>query len=152
MNIKNYTSGISVENTIARIESKLSAAGANGIMKLYNHKQKITSMVFRIDLGNGQCWHIKVPAKVEACFDAMWKQHCLHHSRPREETKARIYEQAERTAWKLVQDWIEVQVSLIVMKQAEFLEVFMPYIWDGKETYFEQIQRGGYKALPEKTD
>ena len=67
-------------------------------------------------------------------------------------TKATIYEQAARTAWKLVQDWIEVQVSMIVMKQAEFLEVFLPYVWDGRQTYFESVKSGAFKALPEKTE
>lgn len=151
MNIKNYTSGISVETTVSRIEAKLAAAGASGIMKLYDPKGKITSLVFKLEVG-GQSWSVKVPANVHGCFEAMWKQHCLSTRRPRESTKASIYDQASRTAWKLVQDWIDVQVSMISMKQAEFLEVFMPYVWDGKQTYFESVRSGGFKALSEKSD
>lgn len=79
----------------------------------------------------------------------MWKEHCLNTRQQRNGTKQRIQEQAERTAWKLVQDWIEVQVSMIVMKQAESLEVFMPYIWDGRQTYFEYSRAQQFKALPE---
>ncbi len=63
-------------------------------------------------------------------------------------------QQAERTAWKLMQDWCEVQLSLIQVKQAEFLEVFLPFVWDGgsNQTFYNRIKGGGYKALlPEKT-
>lgn len=151
MNIKNYTSGIDATTTLARIESKLAAAGASGIMKLYDTKGKVSALVFKIDLG-GRSWSVKVPANVQACYDAMWKQHCLSHSRVREETKMTIYEQAHRTAWKLVQDWVDIQVSMIVMKQAEFLEVFLPYVWDGRQTYFEAVKGGGFKQLPENTN
>lgn len=151
MTIKNYTSGVNAETTIARLEYKLASVGASGIMKLYGPDRKVCAVLFHMP--DGQRTHtIRVPANVRACFDALWKMHCQQHSRPREETKARIMEQAHRTAWRLVQDWIEVQCSLIVMKQAEALEVFLPYVWDGKQTYFEAIKGGGFKALPERTE
>ena len=151
MNIKNYTSGVAIETTIGRINSKLAAAGAAGITTLYDERKLVKAIIFHIDV-NGKQISIRVPANVEACFQAMWKDHCLHHSRPREETKSRIRDQAQRTAWKLVQDWIDVQISMIVMRQAEFLEVFLPYVWDGRQTLFESAKGGGFKMLPEKTD
>jgi len=150
MNIRNYTSGISAETTVARIEQRLAAAGASGIMKLYGPKGKIVSLSFQIALGDRH-WNIRVPANVNACFEALWKDYCRAHSRPRDSTKPKLMDQAERTAWKLVHDWVDVQISLIVMNQAEFLEVFMPYVWDGKQTYFETMRQNQFKALPEKT-
>ena len=151
MNIKNYTSGISVETTIARIEFKLAAIGAAGIVKLYGPDKRVSAIIF--NMPDGKRSHaIKVPANVNNCYEAMWRHHCQTHSRPREETKATIRDQACRTAWKLVQDWVEVQVSMIVMKQAEPLEVFLPYVWDGTQTYFESLKGGGFKALPERCE
>lgn len=150
MNIKNYTSGIAAETTISRIEFKLAAVGASGIMKLYGPDRKVSALIFRMPDGP-RSHAIRVPANVNNCFEAMWKNYCQTHSKPRAETKLTIMEQAHRTAWKLVQDWIEVQVSMIVMRQAEPLEVFLPYVWDGTQTYFESIKGGGFKALPEST-
>ena len=150
MNIKNYTSGISVESTINRIEAKLAAAGVTGINKLYGPDKKVSALVFSIELNSRpNPLQIKVPANAQACYEAMWKNHCQHHSLQLEAAKIRIRDQAHRTAWKLVQDWIEVQISMILMKQAEFIEVFLPYVWDGKQTYFEAVKGGGFKALPE---
>lgn len=148
MNIKNYTSGVPVERTIANIESRLAEIGATGIMKFYGADRKVSAIVFNMPEGARQ-HAVRVPANVHACFEAMWKQHCREHSRPREDTKARVAEQAMRTAWRLMQDWIEVQVSMILMRQADPLEVFLPYVWDGKQTYFEYLKSGQFKALPE---
>jgi hypothetical protein len=150
-NIKNYTSGVNHEATINRIEMRLAAAGASGIMKLYNDRKEVAALVFEIRLGERN-FRIKVPANVDACFEAMWKEHCLRHTSPRESTKATIRDQAHRTAWKLVQDWIDVQISMIVMRQAEFLEVFLPYIWDGKQTFFTAMKGSGFKQLAERTE
>lgn len=47
-----------------------------------------------------------------------------------------------------MQDWIEIQISLIELEQAEFLQVFLPYIYDGKRTFFETIKANDY-LLPE---
>ena len=156
MQIKNYTSSINVEQMISRIEIKLAAAGASGIMKLYGPDKQVSAIVFSIDIpgpvtGTSRSVSVKLPANVEACYQAMWKEHVKHHSRWRESTKDTIRDQARRTAWKLVQEWIDIQISMIVMNQAEFLQVFLPYVWDGQQTVFEQIKGGGFKALPMKT-
>jgi len=152
MQIKNYTSGIDASTTIAKIENKLVRAGASHINKTYDQKGNITALIFRIDGVNGKTWPVKVPANVQACFEALWKDHCRIHPRAREHTKSQIYDQAHRTAWKLVQDWVEVQVSMIAMRQAEFLEVFLPYVWDGQQTYFEAMKGGGFKQLRQNNE
>lgn len=151
MNIKNYTSGIPAETTIARIEFKLASIGATHIMKMYGPDKKVSALIFNMPNGT-KSYPVRVPANVHACFEALWKDYCQRVSRPRQETKATLMEQASKTAWRLVQDWIDIQVSMIVMKQAEALQVFMPYIWDGKQTYFEAVKNGGFKALPESTE
>lgn len=65
--------------------------------------------------------------------------------------KKSFYEQAVRTAWRIQQDWVEVQMSLIKLGQADFREVFMAFIWDGetKQTFFETMRGNNFKQLPE---
>lgn len=47
-----------------------------------------------------------------------------------------------------LKDWVEVQMSMIQMKQAETLQVFMPYLWNGRETLYQLSQNnGGFRAL-----
>jgi hypothetical protein len=76
----------------------------------------------------------------------------LQWSARKRKVKADFREQAERTAWKIIQDWIEVQMSMIQMQQADFREVFLAYAWDGKRTFFDRVREGGFAGLlPEKS-
>jgi hypothetical protein len=65
--------------------------------------------------------------------------------------KEDFLEQAERTAWKIQQDWVQVQMSLIKLKQADMLQVFMAYVWDGEQTFYERLKGRGFKQLAEKS-
>jgi len=44
-------------------------------------------------------------------------------------------------------DWVAVQLSLIEMKQAELMQVFLPYLWAGKTTFYESIKQNKFAAL-----
>ena len=70
--------------------------------------------------------------------------------RAQPETIKKIPAQAERTAWKILSDWVEAQMAMIELAQVEFTEVFMPYLYNHQkqETYFEMIKARGFKALP----
>jgi hypothetical protein len=39
------------------------------------------------------------------------------------------------------------QLSLIQMRQADFIQVFLPYVWDGKQTFYQALKASNYKAL-----
>jgi hypothetical protein len=147
MNIKNYTSNVPIERTVARIEQVLAEAGANGIAKSYKGGA-VVALSFRIKLPAGRDVEIQLPANVEAVYGAL----AGAVRRPRYGTLTRLREQAGRTAWALMRDWVEVQVSLIQMGQAEFMQVFLPYVWDGKRTFYTALKETNYAALlPERS-
>lgn len=143
--MKNYTSSVPVETTIARIEKALARAGAVGVAKSYRNGDVISLRFGLFELETGKQVVVQVPANVET-VEAVLKKSVR---RPRPSTWRLIHEQAQRTAWRLVQDWVEVQLSLIEMGQAEALQVFLPYVFDGKKTVYEALRDGGFKALPE---
>lgn len=143
--MKNYTSSVPVETTILRIEKALARAGAVGIAKSYMDGE-VTSLRFGLfELESGKQMTIQVPARVDA-VEAVLKKSIR---RPRPGTWKLIHQQAQRTAWRLVQDWVEVQLALIEMGQAEALQVFLPYVHNGEKTFFEALKEGGFKMLPE---
>lgn len=147
--IKNYTSGVGVEQTIARIEAKLAVAGASEIVKIYGPDRRVWALRFRLNF-EGRMFTVQLPADADACFEVMWKEHTRKVRRYHPSSKARVKEQAYRTAWKLVQDWLDVQLSLIVMRQAEWLQMFMAYLYDdgSGQTYYQMSKSGGFKQLP----
>lgn len=141
--IKNYTSGVPVDRTVSKIEAILVNCGASNIVKDYK-ENKLDAICFLVIMPNtGERIAVRLPANVDAVCDAMQSQ----IKRPRKGTLDKLREQAARTAWKLMQDWVEVQMSLIQMHQAEFLQVFLPYVWNGKTTFYNQLKEQGFKLL-----
>lgn len=146
MNLKNYTSGVPVSKTIARIEEILASMGAKTIGKNYE-SGKVHSITFQLPI-NGRDYLIRLPAKPEAVYDALRKE----VKRPHNGTLDRLKDQAERTAWKIQQDWLEIELTNIQLNQKEPLQAFLSYLWDGQRTYFEILKGHGFKALSENTE
>ena len=144
MNLKNYTSSAPMLNSIAKIEDRLASAGATHISKSYQDG-KPTGMIFQIP-SNGIPITFKLPAKVEKVYDYMIKQKKYGYKKEVKETTLR---QAQMTAWKLLSDWIEVQVSLITLDQVEAAEVFLPYAFDitYQKTFFQLMKENNFKLL-----
>lgn len=144
LQLKNYTSEITASRSIAKIEDCLVSAGASDISKKYTDGV-CSAITFRMVVTGNIPVFFKLPAKVDSCFAVFWKE----VSRPRNDTKQRIREQAERTAWKIVCDWVEIQLSMIQLEQAEPLQVFLPYVYDParEETFYEKIVGSGMKLL-----
>lgn len=146
MNLKNYTSTIPAITSIGRIQKALVEAGATDISMKYDPITKLcVAITFRIILPGNLPMFFQLPAKIQPCFDVLWKE----VKRPRSETKQIIKEQAERTAWKIVSDWVEIQLSMILLEQAEPLQVFLPYAYNPatQTTFYEQLKDGNFKAL-----
>lgn len=142
--LKNYTSSVPVANTVAQIEQVLAKSHVTNIQKDYSNG-RLTALCFRGVLPNGRSVNIRLPANSKAVYDVLLKQ----VKKPNKSTYARVAEQAERTAWRLMKDWIEVQISLIEMQQADFVQVFLPYVWDGELTFYGRLKEAEFKALPE---
>lgn len=146
MNLKNYTSTVPANTSMGRIQNTLVQAGATDISMKYDPETKTCiAITFRMIIAGQMPMFFKLPAKVEPCFNVLYKE----VKRPQPDTKKRIMEQAERTAWKIVSDWVEIQLSMILMEQAEPMQVFLPFVYDParEQTFFEMIKEGGYKAL-----
>jgi hypothetical protein len=163
MFLKNYTSNVPVSQTIYRIEQVLIRCGIKGITKEYaGISGEIVALTFRIVLDDGAPLEVRLPAHVNLAQDALWLDYIgedidekgnVKCSSRKKLKRADFKDQAERTAWKIAQEWIEIEMSRIQLKQAEKLEVFLPYIWDGKHTYFQSLKESKFAGLlPEKCE
>lgn len=143
MNLKNYTSETPAITSMGRIEINLVEAGATDISKRYQDGV-CTAITFRMEV-NGIPMLFQLPANVEACYKVMFAE----YKRPKPDTHKRVREQAERTAWKIVCDWVEVQLSMIRLEQAQAIQIFLPYVYDParNETFFDRLARNNFKQL-----
>lgn len=129
-----------VERSVNLIERELVEAGASLINKVYS-KGRLSGIQFQIedDKSTGHLIPVSLPARVEEvqAFFVSQKMRCDP-------------EQAERTAWKSLLEWVQIQMSFVKMKRADFLEIFLPYVWRGDRTYYQELKNGKFLALENK--
>lgn len=144
MNLKNYTSKVTAGKSIDSIEKMLVKAGATDISKKYSNGACV-AITFRMYIKAAHVVFFKLPARVDHCFNVFWSGRV----RKLPEYKKGVMEQAERTAWKIVADWVAIQLSMIMLEQAEPLQVFLPYAYDPAkdETLYEKIVNSDMKLL-----
>jgi len=144
VNIKNYTSTVSADKSISRIEAILVEMGAERIHKGYK-EGRLESISFSMKVDQNII-PFQLPAQVEVIEKIFLSQ---YKYRATEVQKRNAREQAERTAWKLIQEWVHIQSSMIRLQQAEFLEVFLPYVYrvESQTTFFKSLKESNYKAL-----
>lgn len=150
MPLKNYTSEVPASRSIRWIEDKLIRHGAKQILKEYTADNRLKSVAFIIHV-NGIELPFKLPARIAECEKVLRGE----VRRPRSETYKRIAEQAERTAWKILADWVDAQMAMIELAQVDLLEVFLPYLFDraSRQTFYQSLQSKGFqKALPAFVD
>ena len=136
MAIKNYTSKISSIKSLAEIQQDLALHGAKKIMLEYDENCKATGLTFCIEV-NGAWAGFYLTANVEGVLSVFKSQHIKADE-----------EQAERTAWRNVRDWVMAQMAFVECGNAKMEEVFFPYLTDGKKTLF-QAYSSGQLQLPE---
>jgi hypothetical protein len=141
--IKNYTSQVPASQSISYIERQLVIKGATNILKQYDN-QELKAICFSFNV-NGTNRPFRLPAKVEKIYDILMSK----VRKPNNEIKKNRRTQAERTGWKIISDWIDIQMALIELEQAEIMEIFLPYLYDpaSEQTFFEKIKEGGYQLL-----
>ena len=143
--IKNYTTDIPAERTIAEIQTILAQNGARGIAIDYDEAGRIKDLFFKIKLNHKEL-PFRLPAKAERVYQALWGEKLeWEQTRYGEGWK----QQAERIAWRICKTWLEAQITLINLDQAKIEEVFLPYLlMPGNRTLFETMEQNHF-LLPE---
>jgi hypothetical protein len=148
VNIKNYTSSSPVLNSVTNIEKVLVDAGAKNITKSYDNGMP-TGFVFQIAVQD-ILMTIKLPSNVPAVERVL----LARVKKPTKDTRSRVHDQAMRTAWRFLYDWVACQVTAIALDQVEAMQVFLPYAYNPQtdQTYYEQLRAGGFKQLTAGTE
>jgi hypothetical protein len=143
VNLKNYTSTVPAMNSAAAIEKLLVEAGATSISKWYEEKQ-LKGFLFQMPL-NGHMLVFRLPANEELVYKLMLSK----HSTPNATKRLTIRAQAQRTAWRTLHEWVQIQVAMIQLEQLEPLQVFLPYNYDQNtgRTFYDQVRGGSVKLL-----
>ena len=136
--IKNYSTTIAVAKTVGEIEKILSVHGARRVMKEFGPDGIVSMVAFTIDTPNGE-----MPVKLPARVDRMLGVFKVQVSEGKLAKRFRgDKEQAARTAWRTIKDWVDAQMALVAVEMVKVEEIFLPYVYDDKlgQTFFEAIE------------
>ena len=144
MNIKNYTSGVPASTSISHIEEYLINYGASDISKKYDENKICKSITFRI-IVNSIPTFFQITVNTEACFKVIRS----NRVRPTSATDITDRKQSERTAWKIVSDWVEIQISMVIMNQIDLIQAFLANVYNPatEKTFYTSIKDNGFKQL-----
>lgn len=131
MPIKNYTTQVSVDKTLAEIQGALRMAGASAVMVTYGDGGEVDSVSFKLRMPKGEI-AFRLPGRADAVLRVLERQNV--------EKRFRNREQASRVAWRIVKDWITAQLALVQAEVASLPEVFLPYAEaGGGQTLYEKL-------------
>lgn len=118
----NYSTKIQPEQTIGEIQKMLSIHGVMAMMTEYDGRN-VSAVSFKMNV-DGKPMAFKLPCNWR-CVQNIFKE-----PKHRSKLKCRmdeIDEQAIRTAWRIIKDWIEAQLALVEVNMVTIPQVFLPY-------------------------
>lgn len=144
--IKNYTSSVAASKSVAHIEDQLVSHGAYNILKIYDDK-KLDGIAFIIKIEGKE-----IPFQLPSNIKEVEKIFFNRHKNSCQSVLSRVPAQAERTAWKIISDWVDIQMAMVELKQVEFAAVFMHCIYDHskKETFYQKFKKNNFLMLEKK--
>lgn len=141
--LKNYTTTIDAQKSIAEIVGFLVDIGATGISQQFQNKECVAIQFIVDEKGNSVIY------KLTANPDAVYSILIAQRKRVNSEVKEKIKVQSFKTAWRIVRDWVHAQCALIKLEQATAMQLFLSYAYDPslESTVYERIQSGQIKLL-----
>ena len=140
MPLLNYTTKVPAEKTAAEIMSMLAKKGATQVMMDYGLGGQPVGLKWRVNTAYGPLG-FALPINSEAVAEVFIRQGVLTTN-----IQSRK-EQAERTAWRIVKEWVGAQMALIETEMVSMEEVFLPYMLTDGRTVYEALSEGHFKAL-----
>ncbi|MDB5268037.1 MAG: hypothetical protein JWP58_1077 [Hymenobacter sp.] len=142
--LRNYTSEVTPAKSQATIEHLLVQAGASTISKFFDDTKRCQGFFFQISVGDVPLT-FKLPANADLVYQHFVASTRNLDAKKREQLRA----QAERTAWRTLQEWVQIQLDMVAMNQVELLQVLMPYQFDQdkQQTFFQRVMNSDLKLL-----
>jgi len=119
MPILNFTTQIDAWKTVNEVQQILAKHGVTHF-NIKNEGSFPTALAFTIDY-KGQPLNFLLPCNHEGVL------RCLKSDR-KVPQRSKNSEQALRTSWRIVKDWVEAQMAIVQAQLAPIQEVFMPYL------------------------
>jgi hypothetical protein len=134
MPLKNYRTRLSTD-PFAVIQKTLATHKAKQITQEFGDDGRVHALTFSLEInGRGHMFHL--PARVDNV------ERLLYGKKDLTETQK---QQAYKTAWANIRDWISAQMALLDTGMVKPEEIFLPYMQDREGvTLFERMEQRGF--------
>jgi len=132
MPLKNYTTKVPANRSVQEIQDMLQKHGATGVLMEYEKGTgRIASLAFKIDL-NGQSVGFRLPLKWREAEKVLQEQGVKRAFRDEDY----VY----RVSWRIMRDWVDIQMAIIELEMVKIEQVFLPYaIAKNGKTFYENV-------------
>lgn len=140
MPILNFTTKIDAWKTCSEVQQILSKHNVTHI-SIKNEGSFPVALSFSIDY-NGQPLNFLLPCNHAGVLSCLKRDKKVPNS-------SKNIEQALRTSWRIIKDWVEAQMAIVEAELAPIQEVFLPYLVNSTgQTLSDKILNGdGMKLL-----
>ena len=140
--LKNYTTKVPAERTASEIGAMLVKHGASKIMQEYDGGNMV-GVSWMIATPHGEI-AFRMPVDVGRCHRLLVEQGAV---------KPDNFAQSCRVAWRIIRDWVDVQLALIATEMVSLEQVMLPYmVGRDDRTLYEHMVDGGFSQFAALTD
>lgn len=131
MALKNYTTKVPANRSVQEIQDMLQGAGASGVLLEYEKGTgRISGLSFQIEFDKKKMG-FKLPLNWRDAQKVLQSEG---------NNRAHDDDYCYRVSWRILRDWVDVQVALITIKQVQLQQVFLPYaIQKNGNTVYENM-------------
>ena len=141
MALKNYSTRIPAERTVAEITSKLVSKGATHVITQYDSKREPCGLQWVINNNQGPCRYM-LPVNSEGVYNVLTDMGIL-----KSKNDARL-KQSQRVAWRILKDWLEAQFAIMETQMVTMEQVFLPYMMISKDaTTYDAFVSGRFQQV-----
>ncbi len=117
--IANRTTSVSAERSVSEIQSMLAAVKASAVMIDYDETSTPIAIAFRLTK-EGHSLAFRLPVNWQGVLGALKRERGLSRS-------LLTPGHAKRVSWRILKDWLRVQLSLIEAGASTIEEVLLPW-------------------------
>lgn len=140
MPLLNYTTKVPAQRTVTQISTMLAKKGALEISTTYGNAGQPAGLRWVVNTAHGPMT-FALPVNVYQVYQVLTKQRVMATN-----DEARM-EQAHRTAWRIIQDWVQAQMALLETEMVQMEEIFLPYMLEGDKTLYQYLKERNFPAL-----
>ena len=140
MPIMNYTTRIPAHQSLGEITALLAKNNATEIMTTFDSEGQPNGLKWRVRTPNGPT-AFAMPVNIDAIFKTMTRDRV--HVKNADARRV----QATNTAWRIIKDWVEMQLALLQTEMVDMEELSLPYMLWGERTVYQTLQAGELQAL-----